>query len=280
MSPSIAIFTGEMTSKPRSAVELGPRRVLDARGDRRHVVALVRDLGDDDVRVVAVGRGDDARRRPRCPASSRTSVSIPWPSVESPPVLAEPRQRLLASRRPRRPPSPRRASAAASAEPTRPQPTMIAFMSSTILASSSSRTPCGIGDDHHLAGRRAQDLVDRRAEEARLAAPARRGAHHDQVGAVSSRRLDDRLAERRGPGRPRPRRSTPCSLAELARLLDEPRARSSARRQVGVERLRHGHLEDVHHAHRAAALLGEPERGGEHLLADRRRASAGTRIRS
>ena len=40
-------------------VPLGPQRVEDARDHGRHLVAALGDLGDDDVGVVAVGRGDE-----------------------------------------------------------------------------------------------------------------------------------------------------------------------------------------------------------------------------
>ena len=40
-------------------VPLGPQRVEDAGDHRRHLVAALGDLGDDDVGVVAVGGGDE-----------------------------------------------------------------------------------------------------------------------------------------------------------------------------------------------------------------------------
>ena len=45
--------------QPLLLVPLGPQRVEDPRDDDRHVEPALRDLGDDDVRVVAVGRGDE-----------------------------------------------------------------------------------------------------------------------------------------------------------------------------------------------------------------------------
>jgi hypothetical protein len=45
-----------------AGVEVGARRVEDPRRDDRDFVALPRDLRDDDVGVVAVGRGDERVR--------------------------------------------------------------------------------------------------------------------------------------------------------------------------------------------------------------------------
>ena len=58
----------------------------------------------------------------------------------------------------------------------------------------------------------------RRAEEARLAPPARRRAHHDQVGADRVGLVDDRLADRRARGRRRPRPRRRARAASSARL--------------------------------------------------------------
>ena len=43
-------------------VPLGPQGIEDPCDDRRHLVAALRDLGDDDVRVITVGRGDEGVR--------------------------------------------------------------------------------------------------------------------------------------------------------------------------------------------------------------------------
>src|SRR5204863_8591827 len=53
----------------------------------------------------------------------------------------------------------------------------------------------------HLAGRSPQDVLDGRGEEARLAAPPRRGAEDDQIRVPLARLVDDRLGDApRPPG--------------------------------------------------------------------------------
>src|SRR3954470_24831872 len=53
-------------------------------------------------------------------------------------------------------------------------------------------------DDEHLGRRLAQDVVDGRREEPRLASPARGRAEDDEVRPALLRRLDDRFADRAG----------------------------------------------------------------------------------
>src|SRR4029453_18298401 len=79
----------------------------------------------------------------------------------------------------------------ATAEPTLPTPTMRAFTRGTLFL----EYALGICHDHHLAGRAAQYVVHSRAEEARLAAPARRGPEQDEVDAVSRRLVHDRFSD-------------------------------------------------------------------------------------
>ena len=51
--------SGRSCCTPLLLVPLGPQRIEDPRDHRRHVEPPLRDLGDDDVRVVAVGGGDE-----------------------------------------------------------------------------------------------------------------------------------------------------------------------------------------------------------------------------
>src|SRR5215210_2587096 len=55
-----------------------------------------------------------------------------------------------------------------------------------------------VRDDQDLAVGIAQHVIDGRAEETRLAAPARRRTEHDEVGRMGLRLADDRLADRSG----------------------------------------------------------------------------------
>src|SRR6185312_15194928 len=128
------------------------------------------------------------------PARSSTDVSIPCPRWNSPGQFGprRPRASSLSSMTTSQPSS---RSRPATAEPTLPTPTMRAFTGGRLFLEDA----LGVCHDHHLAGRAAQHIVHGRAEEARLAAPARRGAHEDQVDAVSGRLVDDRLADRAPP---------------------------------------------------------------------------------
>src|SRR5947209_6797410 len=140
------------------------------------------------------------------PASRSTSTSMPCPTTKPPDQW-----------------SPRRASASsfssiattshpllvsffATAEPTLPQPTTIAFISElrlhgrrcgscpqlAVLFEDSLR----VGDHHHFGGRPPKDVIHGRAEEPGLTAPAGRGADDDQVGRVLASRFHDRLTDR------------------------------------------------------------------------------------
>src|SRR5439155_18227010 len=89
----------------------------------------------------------------------------------------------------------------ATAEPTRPEPITITFISSQRSRGSGRgklfvEDPLGESDDQDLAGGAAEDVVDGRREEARLPPPAGRGAEHDQVGVGLAGVLDDRAADR------------------------------------------------------------------------------------
>src|SRR6476659_1818213 len=124
------------------------------------------------------------------PASRSSGRSIPWPTRNSP-SQSSPRRPSASSRSSTTETSqPASRSSFATAEPTRPQPTTITFTRPSL-----AQCPCVSsrggellveytlreGDDQHLAGRLAQDEVDRGREEARLPPPARRGAEDDQV---------------------------------------------------------------------------------------------------
>ena len=172
------------------------------------------------------------------------------------------------SRRPRRRPSPPRCSRCATVEPTRPQPITIAFTTSLaqeLLLEDALR----VGEHHHLAGRAAEHVVDGRAEEARLAPPARRRAHHDQVGAdlASPSRRSPRRSRARGRCRPRSSRRAraPASRAPRATRSPAPPASAISASSGSDER----DADHVQRVDRAPALLGELDRGRQHLLADR-----------
>src|SRR6188508_53931 len=197
------------------------------------------------------------------PARSRTEVSMPWPRWNSPGQFgpSRPSASSLSSMTTTSQPSDR--SRAATADPTLPTPTMRAFTGGTLFL----ENPLRIRHDHHLAGSAAQHVVHRRTEEARLPAPAWRGAHEDEVDAVAARLVDDRLADR-------------PAAHDLALHLDAVLGGEELRlgerrlgllllvRQLRVERKLERHLDHVERAHRAAALLSEADGGREHLLAD------------
>ena len=69
-------------------VPLGPQRIEDPRDHRRHVEPLLGDLGDDDVGVVAVGRGDE-RVRPLDPRREQRVDLEPGPDRELPPESSQ-----------------------------------------------------------------------------------------------------------------------------------------------------------------------------------------------
>src|SRR5262249_46854799 len=141
------------------------------------------------------------------PAVRRSWMSIPWPTWNSPVQSSPSRPRASSFSSITLTSQPAALSCSETALPTRPHPTTSTFTGSQRSRAApravSSREcellvehPLRERDDEHLAGRLAQDEVDGRREEARLPAPARRGAEHDQVGTRLARVHDDRLADR------------------------------------------------------------------------------------
>src|SRR5262249_28112691 len=119
---------------------------------------------------------------------------MPWPTT-NPPVQEEPR-RLSASSFSSLAVTaqPSASTRLATLEPTRPQPMMIAFTSSAYrgnrvwqLASILFEDALRKCHDEDFAGRSAEHVLDRRREEPRLPAPARRRAKDDQIGVASLR---------------------------------------------------------------------------------------------
>ena len=156
------------------------------------------------------------------PASRRRSASIPWPTTKrAGPVLAEPRERVLVLVDDRHVPAlleelerDRRADPAAADDQC------LHDLTQRSAGPTPSRTPCGNATISTSRPRRlAQDVVDGRREEARLPAPARRRAEHDQVGPALRGRLDDRVADRARPHRP-PVHLDAVVGAERARLRE------------------------------------------------------------
>src|SRR5687768_10439423 len=130
------------------------------------------------------------------PASRSTFASIPWPTMNPPGQSSPSRPSASSASSIAVTSQPAFASFFATFDPTLPQPTTIAFTPSVYAYFLFLQDPLGVGDDHHLARRMAQDVVHGRAEEPRLSPPARRRADHDQIGAPVGRRFDDRLADR------------------------------------------------------------------------------------
>ena len=89
---SIAADVGHTVCRPERRVERRPGRVEHAGDHARAAEPRLRDLGDHDVGVVAVGGDDDRVGVARCRASISTSMSRPWPCDE----LARPRRRAAA----------------------------------------------------------------------------------------------------------------------------------------------------------------------------------------
>ena len=81
--------------QPALAVEHGARRVEQAHDDALVGEALLRDLADDDVRVVAVGRDDDRVRVLDAGGAKHVDVHAVSEHEAAAPVLAEPRERVL-----------------------------------------------------------------------------------------------------------------------------------------------------------------------------------------
>ena len=170
---------------------------------------------------------------------------------------------------------PSSASCCATAEPTRPHPMTTAFIDErSPRVMRSHRMPFGEGHDEHLARGVAHDVVDGRREEPRLAAPAWRRSEHDQVGARPLGLCDDRVADRACDDRPgdhldavvRPDRArlghgllgTPANV--LGQRPSSGNARGTRTTKIASTR--------------RPALLRERDGRGDHLLADRRRASS------
>ena len=124
------------------------------------------------------------------------------------------------------------------------------------------------GHYEHLAGRLAQDVFDRRREEARLPPPLRRRAADDQVVAAPGRLGDDRLADRAGaiasvrPGRPGPRRAGRPRPAKPQRAPPARPSSASIALSSGTRITKSASTS-------RPALGGELDRSGDHLLADR-----------
>src|SRR3954447_25166873 len=205
------------------------------------------------------------------PAASRIDVSIPCPRWNSP-VQSGPRRPRDSSfssmTTTSQPSSPSRL---ATADPTLPTPTMRAFTGASLVArpgrASFVQDALRVRDHHDLAGSPPQDVVDRRAEEARLPPPARRGAEEDQVGSICLGLLDDGLSDRP---------PTHDLALDVDTMLGGEELRLGERGlrplllvgHLGGEREVERHTDDVQRADGAAALLGEADRGGQHLLAD------------
>src|SRR5581483_8937708 len=187
-------------------VELGAGGVEHPDDDAVDAVAFLRDLGDDEVRVVAVRRDDDRVRRGD-PGLLQHGLVHPVADDEpATPVRAEPRQRLLLLVHRDDIPAlavetlgDGRADPAAADDDhlhglsLAQHPCLVAALAAFFcLVEHSLRK----GDDEHLARRLAQHVLDRRREEAGLAPPARGGAEHDQVDVALARLVHDRLADR------------------------------------------------------------------------------------
>src|SRR5436190_10903778 len=139
-----------------------------------------------------------AASAPIAPAASRMSLSIPCPTTK-PPFQAPSRERAFSSSSTHVTSHPSSASFFATAEPTRPQPMITACKTGRSVAFRGLlERALGERYDEHLAGGVAQDVVHRRREEPGLPTPARRGAEHDQVGAVLTGLVDDCVPDRPG----------------------------------------------------------------------------------
>src|SRR6266508_1226699 len=236
------------------------------------------------------------------PASRSTLTSIPCPTT-NPPGQWSPRRASASSFSSMATTSqPLFVSFFATADPTRPQPTMIAFIRSDYTGayrlSAVPKADVGRGfggtrtvhqlsglitsrkrdvfllqhtlrirDHHHLGRRLAQHVVHRRAEEPGLPPPARRRAHHDQVDVVLAGLVDDRLADRTRTDEPHVD-VDPVLGGEQLRLGKRGLRLLLGIDQLGVQRPVERHAKDMERAHGAAALLGEPERRSKHLLSD------------
>ena len=100
-----------------------------------------------------------------------------------------------------------------------------------------------------------------------MTAPAGTRADDDQVGCNLARLLDHRGADRASAHRVAAHRHL-VLLGERPRLGQGLGGEALLGLERRVERLLERHLDHVHGDHRGAALLGDPHRGGHHLLAD------------
>src|SRR6059036_1772053 len=106
------------------------------------------------------------------PASRRTLTSIPCPTTKPPDQCSPSRASASSFSSIAVTSQPLFVSFFATAEPTRPHPTTIAFIGLRLHGSGRPdllENPLRVRDHHHLARGLAQDVIDRGAEEARLA---------------------------------------------------------------------------------------------------------------
>ena len=178
------------------------------------------------------------RRRPRCRPRAGARRPSRGRRRSRRPALAEPRERLLLLVDGGHVPAVL-GQLQATAEPTRPQPITTPSRLMSVSRSPSSQHALREGDDQHLARRLAEHVVDGRREEARLAAPARRGAEDDQVGAALAACSTIAAPIERARTVTASTR-TPCSSPSSTRL-GERRGRAAPRSASGgVERLSSG----------------------------------------
>ena len=249
-------------------VELGARRVEQADDDALDPEELLHDLADDDVRVVAVGGDDHGVGVVDPGAAQHRRVHAVADDEAAVPALAEPAERLLllvdgddvpalVAQRVRD-----RGADPAAADDDR-------LHGISLAGELGFQDALRVGEHHDLAGRAAEHVVDGRAEEPRLAPPARRRAEHDQVGADLASPSGRSPRRSRGRGRSRPRSARRARGRAACASISDALARSScssiSASSGSVER----DADHVQREDRPAALLGELDRGREHLLADR-----------
>ena len=124
-----------------------------------------------------------------------------------------------------------------------------------------------VSADEHLARGLAQDVFDCGREEPGLPPPAGRRAEDDQIGAAPLRLGDDRLADRSGAN---------GLAAHLYAVVGTEQLRLGERRrgplllevELRVDRGVERHPDHVQRLDLRRALLGELDRGRDHLLAD------------
>src|SRR5262245_49362478 len=213
------------------------------------------------------------------PARRSTSVSMPCPTTKPPRQSVPSRASASSFSSTAVTSQPSLASCTATADPTRPQPITTAFICRRVDERTRLATPAAPplpaveralreGDDQHLAGRVAEDVVDRRGKESRLSTPPRGGAEDDQVSLTGPRFVDDRGTDRPGADHAT-RDDDPVVLAEQARLLDgHSRALLDLGGKRGVQRELAGNRDDIQGLDGGAALRRDRNRGRHHLLTD------------